>query len=69
MANKPTSAARSDVMLSGVQVAEILNCHKVTLWRWMREIPDFPRPVRISPGRVAFYEREIQRYIKTRPRA
>ena len=71
MARSQASAAtvQSRVLLSTEETATLLNCHKVTLWRWMKTIPDFPMPIRISPGRVAFIEREVLHYIKTRPRA
>jgi len=56
-------------LLTAEQTAALLNCHKVTLWRWMKTIPEFPRPIRISPGRIAFFEDEVTKYISTRPRA
>lgn len=70
MARSQASAvAQSHLLLSAAETASLLNCHKITLWRWMKTVPDFPRPIRVSPGRIAFFEREVLHYIKSRPRA
>jgi predicted DNA-binding transcriptional regulator AlpA len=50
------------------ECARRVGCHPLTLYRWMKTIPDFPHPIRMSPGRVAFFEDEITKYIDTRPR-
>lgn len=55
-------------LLSAEEVAVMLRCHKVTLWRWLKTIPDFPQPIRKSPGRIAFYQQEVIDYIASRPR-
>jgi predicted DNA-binding transcriptional regulator AlpA len=34
----------------------------------MKTIPEFPHPIRISPGRIAFREHEVMAYIESRPR-
>lgn len=31
------------------QAAEFLGIGTATLWRWIKERPDFPRPIRLSP--------------------
>jgi predicted DNA-binding transcriptional regulator AlpA len=51
------------------ETARRVGCHPLTLYRWKRTIPEFPRPIRISPNRVAYFEDEINEYINTRPRA
>lgn len=51
------------------ETAKRVGCHILTLYRWKKNIPDFPRPIRISPGRVAYFADEVDRYIDTRPRA
>ena len=58
-----------DRLLSADEVAALLRCHKVTLWRWMKTIPDFPHPIRVGLNSIAFHEREIHAYIASRPRA
>jgi predicted DNA-binding transcriptional regulator AlpA len=67
--SQATTVAHPRVLLTAEQTASLLNCHKITLWRWMKSIPDFPRPLRVSPGRIAFYEHEVLAYIESRPRA
>jgi predicted DNA-binding transcriptional regulator AlpA len=66
--SQATAVAQPRVLLTAEQTASLLNCHKITLWRWMKSIPDFPRPIRVSPGRIAFRESEVMAYIETRPR-
>ena len=33
---------------------------RVTLWRWNKAKADFPKPVRLSPGCVGWYEHELE---------
>jgi predicted DNA-binding transcriptional regulator AlpA len=56
------------VLIDPRQCAKRVGCHPITLYRWMKNIPDFPRPIRISPNRIAFFDDEVTRYIDTRPR-
>jgi prophage regulatory protein len=61
----PTSGR---VLLNTDEAARKLGCHKITLWTWMKKIPDFPRPIRISPNKIAFFDDELDTYIESRPR-
>jgi predicted DNA-binding transcriptional regulator AlpA len=36
--------------LSDRQAAERYGVGRATIWRWLREDPSFPRPVRFTPG-------------------
>lgn len=65
----PIPAASNGRSLIGPrECARRVGCHPLTLHRWKRTIPDFPQPIRISPGRIAFFEDEITEYLNTRPR-
>lgn len=45
--------------------ARVGNPSKATNWR-MRKRGDFPEPVRISPGRIGWYEDDIDAWIASR---
>jgi predicted DNA-binding transcriptional regulator AlpA len=55
-------------VISFKQTGKKVGCHYITIYRHLKNIPDFPRPIAISPGRRAFFEDEIDHYIATRPR-
>jgi predicted DNA-binding transcriptional regulator AlpA len=52
--------------LSTKETAERLKCAMSTLWRWMKEIPDFPPIVRAGPRKRFFYESDVAAYIERR---
>lgn len=39
-----------DKFLSDAQVATRYGVHRSTLWRWLKNDTDFPKPVALSPG-------------------
>ena len=39
--------------------AELLKISRVTLWRWIKERPDFPRPRYLSPRCVVLDQDEL----------
>ncbi len=47
------------------QVRDLTGLGRTTAWR-MRQAGDFPEPVSISPGRVAWRERDIARWNESR---
>ncbi len=46
--------------LSDKSVAERYDVHRSTVWRWVREDPKFPKPVRIN-GSTRWDQDELQR--------
>jgi prophage regulatory protein len=54
-------------MLSLKATANTLGVSVRTLQRMVRQ-REFPVPVRLSPGRVAFYEQEVKTWLADRPR-
>jgi predicted DNA-binding transcriptional regulator AlpA len=56
------AARKQRVLLSFTEVAARRKCHTVTIWRLMKRDPTFPRPFRLGPRMVCFYEDEIDEY-------
>jgi len=50
---------------SARQVCELTTYSKTTLWREIRA-KRFPRPIRISPGRVAFIRDQVDAWINAK---
>jgi prophage regulatory protein len=40
----------TEVYVSDRQVALRYGMHRSAVWRWVKTIPDFPKPVVLSPG-------------------
>lgn len=59
------------VLISFKQTAAKLGCHETTPYRYLKnkDMPDFPRPIQVTPHRRAFFEDEIDRWLATRPRS
>ncbi len=51
------------------KVAEILGVSKATIYRWIKENPDFPRPVKLGKQTTAYITSEIEAFIKTNQQA
>ena len=47
------------------EVAALLGLSVVTLWR-LRRRHDFPKPIRLSPGRIGFLESDIAAWLEAR---
>jgi predicted DNA-binding transcriptional regulator AlpA len=56
-----------DPLIGTSQVANELMCHPVSVFRYMRERPDFPVPIRISSNRLAWRLSVIRAYVASRP--
>lgn len=37
-----------------------------TIWRWSREMQDFPKPIKLSPGVTAWSEAAIDNWLKAK---
>jgi predicted DNA-binding transcriptional regulator AlpA len=49
-------------MLTINEVASMFSVSRVTIWRWAKEIEDFPKPIKIG-GSTRWRERDIERYL------
>jgi predicted DNA-binding transcriptional regulator AlpA len=56
-----------DPLIGTAAVAAELMCHPVSVYRYMRERPDFPVPIRISANRLAWRLSTIRAYVASRP--
>ncbi|WP_226553582.1 helix-turn-helix transcriptional regulator [Celeribacter naphthalenivorans] len=52
----------SAIFLSDVQVAERYGVHRVTIWRWSKTDPTFPKPIMLSPGCSRFRLSDIENW-------
>jgi predicted DNA-binding transcriptional regulator AlpA len=68
MASSRATAPAPDRLLNIREVAALISYSPHSIARKMKE-PDFPKAVRLSGHRIAWYESEIHEYIRTRPRA
>jgi predicted DNA-binding transcriptional regulator AlpA len=67
--------APGDVLLSTHEVADMLNCHYITVLKKMAinpetgkpADPDFPEPIRVSAKRNGWWRSWIEQYIASRP--
>lgn len=48
------------------QVAECWGCGMSTMWRWVKELPDAPQPMRMSARLTVFDEGEVIRFRDSR---
>jgi predicted DNA-binding transcriptional regulator AlpA len=53
-------------LLSTKETAERLGCAMSSLWRWLKEIPDFPPLVRTGIRKRGFYESDVDAYLLRR---
>lgn len=51
------------------QVAEKLTISKATVWRYVRSDPQFPKPIKLSPGCARWRADEVDHWLATRERA
>ncbi len=51
------------------QVADKLTISKATVWRYVRSDPQFPKPIKLSPGCARWRSDEVDRWLATRERA
>jgi predicted DNA-binding transcriptional regulator AlpA len=56
-----------DPFIGTSEVANELMCHPVSVFRFLRERPDFPVPMWISPNRLAWRRSVIRAYVASRP--
>ena len=54
-----------NLFLSDNQLAERFGIARGTVWRWNRENPSFPKPLKLSSGCTRWALNEITEYEKT----
>jgi predicted DNA-binding transcriptional regulator AlpA len=53
-------------LLTVQETAERMNCGKSTLWRWLKEMPDFPDIVHSGIRARGFFESDVEAYLERR---
>ena len=48
--------------LRPAEAAKYLRVSRTTIWRWARERPDFPKPIRLSATIAAFRRADIDAF-------
>jgi predicted DNA-binding transcriptional regulator AlpA len=44
------------------EVASWYGVGVATIWRWIKELPDFPHPHKITPGSSRWFRRDLEAY-------
>lgn len=57
-----TKNQESLVLMTPKQTAAYLNISNMTLWRYRKNIPNFPRPVYSGKHRLSFVQSEIKKW-------
>ncbi|GGB31145.1 helix-turn-helix transcriptional regulator [Allosediminivita pacifica] len=50
----------NDIFLSDVQIAAVYSVHRMTVWRWLKSDPTFPKPFRLSGRCTRWKKSEIE---------
>jgi prophage regulatory protein len=56
-------------LLRPKEVAERIGASRQSVWRWSKEDPTFPRPVRMGKNATAFIQEEIDEWIISKQEA
>ncbi|OSQ44672.1 helix-turn-helix transcriptional regulator [Marivita geojedonensis] len=52
--------AKEQTFLTVSQVAARYGVHRASVWRWHRDLTDFPRAIRLAPGTVRWRLSDLQ---------
>jgi predicted DNA-binding transcriptional regulator AlpA len=55
--------------LRPAQAAIALGVSPATLWRWLKERPDFPRPRKLGPRATVWIAAELEEWLVNQPHA
>ena len=53
-----------DQYLRATALAQQLNVHRSTLWRWAKDSRDFPKPLKITEGVTLWSVAEVQAWLQ-----
>jgi predicted DNA-binding transcriptional regulator AlpA len=56
-------------LISVTKTAAKLGCHSATVMRRVAADKNFPQPIRVYGTRLAWFEDEVDAYVRSRPRA
>ena len=72
MAKKQDSVAGNEfhsfvfTLISAAQGAQMTGVAESTWWDWARNVPDFPKPIRISARCTRWNQAEIEAWLESR---
>ncbi|WP_080713037.1 helix-turn-helix transcriptional regulator [Bordetella bronchiseptica] len=47
-------------------VLQLLGIGRTTLYRWLEQNPQFPRPVSLGPNSIGWFENELNQWLASR---
>lgn len=50
-------------LLTDIEAAALFGVSRPTLWRWRKDVPSFPQPVKIGPRAVRYRRADLEAYI------
>ncbi len=59
---RPKSASHTNIWLRLTELTDRYNCSASTIWRWSKNRPSFPKPVRLGPNTVAWSLAAIEQF-------
>ncbi len=54
------------MFLSDAQVADRYAVSRVTIWKWLKTDPTFPKPIKLSPGCTRWRASDVEAWEKSR---
>jgi prophage regulatory protein len=51
------------------EVCKLLSVSRVTLWKWRKRDPEFPKALRLSKTRIGWRASDLAKWLAKRPRA
>ena len=64
----PSTTAPLDPVLTWPELRAIIKLSRPQIWR-LRSVGQFPKPIRLSPNRIAWKTADVLRWIESRPAA
>lgn len=52
--------------VSDKQLAEHFGVHRITIWRWAKSDPSFPKPIQLTPGCTRWKLAEVEAWAAAR---
>lgn len=53
-------------LLTDQEAGEFLGVSRQTVWRWLKEIDGFPRPIQLGPQTTRWRKSDLERYINAK---
>ena len=60
--SRSAKAGQATGFLTVEQVAKRFGVSRATVWRWVKSVPDFPEPVKLSAGTSRWTEEQLRKF-------